>query len=187
MRAPSETFHNFPEIQRRKTTQWLSILMCRLSSKVNNYYTWPLVWLSEGLLPFFWYDTDFLDFKKKKKFWKFLDFFLFFGGEKSVSYQKKGRRGPARLSFFWYDNDSGHKGPFRVTQSKCFWSYTLQKYHVRVVRSVRIYAGSEADPYRSAKICVNLYWTELIHIDPRWSAKIFIDAYLGSMQEMWFL
>ncbi len=21
-----------------------------------------------------------------------------------------------RPSFFWYDNDSGHKGPFRVTQ-----------------------------------------------------------------------
>ncbi len=39
------------------------------------------------------YDTDFLDF---------------FGVEKSVSYQKKGGRGHARPSFFWYDNDSGH-------------------------------------------------------------------------------
>ena len=46
------------------------------------------------------YDTDFLDF---------------FGVEKSVSYQKKGGRGHARPSFFWYDNDSGHKGPFCMT------------------------------------------------------------------------
>ena len=28
--------------------------------------------------------------------------------KKSVSYQKKGRRGHRRPSFFWYDNDSGH-------------------------------------------------------------------------------
>ncbi len=41
-------------------------------------------------------------FLKKK-----LNFFLG-GGEKLVSYQKKDGRGPARLSFFWYDNDSGH-------------------------------------------------------------------------------
>ena len=33
-----------------------------------------------------------------------------------MSYQKKGGRGHARPSFFWYDNDSGHYGPFPVTQ-----------------------------------------------------------------------
>ncbi len=33
-----------------------------------------------------------------------------------MSYQKKGGRGPARPSVFWYDNDSGHKGPFHITQ-----------------------------------------------------------------------
>ncbi len=36
------------------------------------------------------------NFSKKKK------------SKKSVSYQKKGGRGPAHPSFFWYDNDSGH-------------------------------------------------------------------------------
>ncbi len=48
----------------------------------------------------------------------------FFNYKKSVSYQKKGGRcagpygpgSPARPSFFWYDNDSGHNVPFRVTQ-----------------------------------------------------------------------
>ncbi len=35
----------------------------------------------------------------------FLDFFSFL--EKSVSFQKKGGRGPARPSLFWYDTDSG--------------------------------------------------------------------------------
>ena len=39
---------------------------------------------------------------------------------KSVSYQKKDEHGPARLSFFWYDNDSGHWGPFRKAQPKYF-------------------------------------------------------------------
>ena len=32
-----------------------------------------------------------------------------------MSYQKKDGRDHARPSFFWYDNNSGHKGPFRVT------------------------------------------------------------------------
>ncbi len=57
----------------------------------------------------------FMIFLKKKKFFKifeffffFLSFFFFFFREQSVSYQKKGGRGPARPSFFWYDNDSGH-------------------------------------------------------------------------------
>ncbi len=46
--------------------------------------------------------------KKKKFFSK--------KSKKSVSYQKKdGRAGP-RPPFFWYDNDSGHKEPFRGTQ-----------------------------------------------------------------------
>ena len=45
-----------------------------------------------------------------KKIWFFLFFF-----ENSVSYQKKDGRGHARSSFFLYD-DSGHKGPFCVTQ-----------------------------------------------------------------------
>ena len=42
-------------------------------------------------------------------------FFIFFSFffEKSVSYQKKDERGHARPYFFWYDNDSRHKGPFR--------------------------------------------------------------------------
>ena len=38
-------------------------------------------------LPFFYYDTDFLEFFEKKDFFDF--FFL-------------------KSSFFWYDNDSGH-------------------------------------------------------------------------------
>ncbi len=55
------------------------------------------------------HDTNFLEFFG-------IFFFFFFFCEKSVSYQKKGGRGPACPSFFWYDNDSGYKGPFRVTQ-----------------------------------------------------------------------
>ncbi len=45
--------------------------------------------------------------KRKKKFQK-INFFFSKNSKKSVSYQKKGGRGPARPSFFWYDNDSGH-------------------------------------------------------------------------------
>ncbi len=56
---------------------------------------------------FFWYDTYFLDFFGKNFSEIFLRFFFFFF-EKSVSYQKKGVRGLARPSFFWYDYDSGH-------------------------------------------------------------------------------
>ncbi len=44
----------------------------------------------------------------------FLKRFFFF--EKSVSYQKEGGVGHACPSFFWYDTDSGHWGPFCVTQ-----------------------------------------------------------------------
>ncbi len=62
--------------------------------------------------PFFWYDTDFskkyekkiekIEKKKsKKKMYSKKT-------KKSVSYRKKGGCGPARLSFFWYDNDSEH-------------------------------------------------------------------------------
>ena len=36
-----------------------------------------------------------------------------------MSYQKKGKRGHARLPFFCYDNDSGHSGPFHVTPPRC--------------------------------------------------------------------
>ncbi len=32
--------------------------------------------------------------------------------KKSMSYQKKDGRGPLHPSFFWYDNNSGHLGPF---------------------------------------------------------------------------
>ncbi len=35
--------------------------------------------------------------------------------KKSVSYQKKDGDGHACPSLFWYDNDTGHKGPFCVT------------------------------------------------------------------------
>ncbi len=48
--------------------------------------------------------TDFLDFFFF--FFFFWNFYFFFF--KSVAYQKKGGRGPAHPSFFWYDNDSGH-------------------------------------------------------------------------------
>ena len=47
---------------------------------------------------FFWYDTDYLNFFVN---FFFLIFFFF--------------SSPVR-PFFWYDNDSGHYGPFRVTQ-----------------------------------------------------------------------
>ncbi len=46
---------------------------------------------------FFWYDTFFSEFDSAD----IIDYIL----EKSVSCQKKGGRGHARLSFFWYDND----------------------------------------------------------------------------------
>ncbi len=46
-------------------------------------------------------------FQKKKK------------SKKPVSYQKKGGRGHAHPFFFWYDNDSGHYRPFRITQPTC--------------------------------------------------------------------
>ncbi len=49
-------------------------------------------------------------FKKKKKCQK--------KSKESVSYQKKA----ARPSFLWYDNDSGHKGPFCMTQPISMWS-----------------------------------------------------------------
>ena len=42
---------------------------------------------------------------------------------KSVSYQKKDGRGHACPSFFWYDNDSGHQGPFCVTPPNCKLTY----------------------------------------------------------------
>ncbi len=35
--------------------------------------------------------------------------FLSKNSKKLVSYQKKGERGHLRTSFFWYNNDSGHK------------------------------------------------------------------------------
>ncbi len=38
--------------------------------------------------------------------------------EKSASYQKKDGRGPARPSFFWYDNDKDLKVCFLVTRVK---------------------------------------------------------------------
>ncbi len=75
-----------------------------LSLYYSNIYTWAVLREkvpngrarpSFGMTPTFW-----IIFEK-------IIFFL----EKSVSYQKKGGCGP---SFFWYDNDSGHWGPFRV-------------------------------------------------------------------------
>ena len=42
------------------------------------------------------------------------NFFL----EKLVSYQEKDGRSQARPSFFWYDNDSEHKRPFRIYLSQ---------------------------------------------------------------------
>ncbi len=41
--------------------------------------------------------------------------------KKSVSYQKKGERGHARPSFFWYDNDKDLKVCFFVTCVTCRW------------------------------------------------------------------
>ena len=49
--------------------------------------------------------------------------------KKSVSYQKS-----ARPSFFWYDNDSGHKGPFWEMQPN--WTSSSVRYDYRRRREV---------------------------------------------------
>ncbi len=69
--------------------------------------------------PFFWYDTDFSQKKKKKKI-------------KKCFLQKKSKK--PRPSFFWYNNDSGHKGPCRVTQPKCgtFYSLCIMLYFLKL-------------------------------------------------------
>ena len=50
----------------------------------------------KGKGPFFWYDNEFSEKNNNKKNSK--------SSKKLVSYQKKGER----LSFFWYDTNSGH-------------------------------------------------------------------------------
>ena len=67
-------------------------------------------------------------------------FFFFF--ENSVSYQKKGRRGPARPSFFWYDNDSGHWGPFHVTPPRSRYCIKTESDNSGLFDSVGITIGS---------------------------------------------
>ncbi len=54
--------------------------------------------------------TDFLQ-KKILQFYLFI-YLIFFFFENLVSYQKKGGHAWPRPSFFWFDNDSGHEGPF---------------------------------------------------------------------------
>ncbi len=81
--------------------------------------------------------------------------------KKSVSYQKKD------VSFFWYDNDSGHKGPFRVTPPM-WWKYWKKKAH-----------GSRFNDLKVPKTKIHfILWRGKIHI---------VQTYRGGWQFLtWF-
>ncbi len=58
--------------------------------------SWPVAIPKEdGRAPFFWYDTDILEFFEKKIIFLEKFYFYLFIFERSVSYQKKGGRRPS--------------------------------------------------------------------------------------------
>ena len=91
---------------------------CGLHSSKRSLMSWVSVIPKEGRGPSFGLTLTFPK-KKKQKFSTTKKKNISKNSKKSVSYQKKGGRGHARPSFFWYDTYSGHKEPFRVTRPMC--------------------------------------------------------------------
>ncbi len=58
--------------------------------------------------------------------------------KKSVSYHKKDRHDHARPSFFWYDTDSGHWGPFHVMSPTWRLSLLLSFYIFQTNKDVPV-------------------------------------------------
>ncbi len=107
--------------------------------------------------------------KKSKK--------LFFQkiSKRSMSYQKKATC-HVRMSFFWSDNDSGHKGPFHMTSPICSWEYSAVTDRIQLgcitekvrLRTIGTFSHDAAHLFPTVSLCVQtgfnllLPWSQLI-------------------------
>ena len=73
--------------------------------------------------------------------------------EKSLSYQKKDGRCYASLSFFWYDNNSCHQGPFSMAPH--IWTH-IPQFQISLISAVEVMSTF-------SKLDIMIWHTRLFH------------------------